>query len=73
MRSRSAVDERVADERVGRLARVAHAEVDHLDAPRLDAPRRLVQADERIRRLAAEDGGERHGQTLPVTKRRSAS
>ena len=55
------VDEGLADLRVGRLARVARAEVDHVDPARLDALRGLVQAHERVRRLALEDGGDGHG------------
>ena len=55
-----AVDERLADLRVGRLARVAHAEVDHVDPARLDPARGLVQPHERVRRLPLEDGGDRH-------------
>ena len=55
-----AVDECLADPRVGRLARVAHAEVDHVDPARFDPPCRFVQPHERIRRLPLEDGGDRH-------------
>ena len=55
------VDERLADLRIGRLARVAGAEVDHLDPARLDPAGGLVQAHERVRRLPLEDGGDGHG------------
>ena len=67
------VDQRLLDLRVGRLARVAGAEVDHLDSARLHAPRGLVQAHERIRRLALEDGRDGHRQTVPVRKLQSDS
>src|SRR6185295_11749575 len=49
--------ERVANQGVGRLLRVAHAEVDHLDPALLDAPGGLVQTDERVRGLTLENGG----------------
>ena len=65
-------DERLADEWIRRLPGIAGPEVDHLDPALLDPPRRLVQAHERVRRLALEDGRDRHGQTLPVTKFQSA-
>ena len=55
------VDQRLADLRIGRLARIAGAEVDHLDPARLDPAGRLVQAHERVGRLPLEDGGDGHG------------
>ena len=55
------VDERLPNQRVGRLARIARAEVDHAHASGLDQRPSLGQADERIRRLPLEDGGEGHG------------
>ena len=55
------VDECLPDQRVGRLARIAGAEVDHAHAACLNERSRLCQTHERIRRLALEDGGERHG------------
>src|SRR5262249_53421865 len=69
-----AVAERLDEARVRRLARIAHTEVDHLQtsAP----PRRcgLVEADERIRRLRAQDGGDGHRYTpAEATKRCSVS
>ena len=63
----------LADQWVGRLLRVAGAEVDHLDPALLDAPGGLVQTDERVRGLALENGGDGHGQTVPVTKAQSDS
>ena len=65
--------ERLADHRVGRLLRVARAEVDHLDPALRDAPGSLVQTHERIGGLALENGGDGHGQTVPVTKAQSDS
>jgi hypothetical protein len=59
-----AVAERLQDQGVGRLARVAHAEVDHLEPSCPARGRRLVEADERVGRLGAECGGERHAVTV---------
>ena len=55
------VDQRLADLRIGRLARIADAEVDHVDPARLDPPGCLVQAHERVGRLPLENGGDGHG------------
>ena len=67
------VDQSLLDLRVGRLAGVAGPEVDHLDSARLHAPCSLVQAHERIGGLPLENGGDGHGQTVPVTKAQSDS
>ena len=55
-----AVSQRLDDAGIGRLARVAHPEVDHLEALGTPGSGRLVQAHERVRRLAGEDGGDGH-------------
>ncbi len=55
-----AVDERLADERLDRLARVADAEVDERDALGGEPPLRLLEPHERIGAEVGEDGGEAH-------------
>ena len=62
--------ERLPDERLGLLARVALAEVDELDPPRPSLAFGLVEPDERIAREPGEDGGDAH---QPASRRRSAS
>ncbi len=52
------VDESLADDRVGRLAGIALAEVEDLDAGRRSLSLRLLDADERIRRLSSQNGGD---------------
>jgi hypothetical protein len=58
---RQRIDQRLPDEGRGRLARVADSEVEDLHAVDRNATLRLLQAHERIRRLAREHGGEAHG------------
>src|SRR5439155_24113603 len=56
----NAFTDRLDDPRVGRLAWVAHAEVDHLEAAGAARRCSLVQADERVRRLRAQDRRDGH-------------
>ena len=56
-----AVDERLPDQRIRLLARIALAEVDQLHAGGGQAPLRFLQPDERVRAGGREHGGELHG------------
>jgi hypothetical protein len=59
------VDQRLPDDRIGRLVRVALAEVDHLDALRDEAAARFLETDEGIRRHPRERRRDRdHALTL---------
>ena len=65
---REAVRDRLADHRIGRLARIALAEVDQLDALCGEATLRLFELDEGVGPGRGEGGGERnrsHGGILP--------
>jgi len=50
------VDERLPDQRIGRLPRVALPEVEDLDPGCGRLPFRLLDADERVRGLGSQDG-----------------
>ena len=65
------VDERLPDDRVGRLVGVALAEVDHLDALRNERSARLLEPDERVRRHLRERGRDPDRHRLDATEERS--